>query len=251
MESIESIVVFDQGAAPTGETTATPAATQQRDDQGQFKAEAKPEQIEAPVTPEVKPVEVPEVKAEKGQISALLAERGKRQSAEAELQALRAKVAELEGKPSETDIFTDPDKAIAERVNKQLAPIRQRFFDQSVKTAAAAHSDFEDVAKSFGEMLDADPTLHARWLESEDPGEFIYTVGSTTPQFREKQTSQYREQLSAKDSEIASLNARLKELEGSRKALSEVPESLNKQPSGAVPVRNDADYDINNIVRFK
>ncbi len=261
MDDINSIVMFEGAkpeaepakAEPTGEVakteTAPPAeSTRERDETGKFKAKepevkVEPEKVEAK----------PEVKAEKGQMSALLAERGKRQEAERALQEMRERIAALEaGKTEKADIFTDPEKAVGELVAKQVAPLRERFFNQSIKAAEKSHAeDWEQVATAFADMAEKDATLWERLRSAEDPGEFIYETGSNTPEFRQQQARKAQEMVSAKDAEIATLKAQLEELKKSQAKLAEVPESLNRQPSGAIPSRNDDEYSINNIVRFK
>src|SRR5690348_4571046 len=100
MEDINSIVMFDQApaaevSAPTGEVAATPAA-QERDDQGKFKAKEQVEKVEAKVEPKVEAKAEPAVEQkvektpERGQMSAMLAERAKRQQIEQEAAQLRA-----------------------------------------------------------------------------------------------------------------------------------------------------------------
>jgi hypothetical protein len=268
-QDIGSIVRFQSGASsnaetkvepsepakvePTGESAAPPAA--ERDESGRFKSKEEPK-VEAKAEPEVKPEAKaeakPEVKPEpqsekpSGLLAALKAEREKRQQAEQRL-------ASLEGgaKADTSDFYEDPNKAVEERVNKLVAPIREKFFTQSMQAASKAHDDFEAAAEHFAKLLDIDPTLGQRWMQDEDPGEFIYRIGSDTPAHREAQAAKVKEQLSAKDTEIADLKAKLAAFEGAKKAAEDVPESLNRQPSGAVPARESDKTDIHNIVRFK
>jgi hypothetical protein len=166
-------------------------------------------------------------------LAALKAEREKRQQ-------LEQRLAEV-SKPTDgksDDFYADPEKSVDERVNKLVAPIRERFFNQSLKAAAKEHEDFEAAAAHFATLLESDPSLHGLWMASEDPGEFVYQRGSDTPAHREAQVAKVKEQLSAKDAEIAALKARLEAAETAKKASDEVPESLNRQPSGAVPERD-------------
>lgn len=256
MEDLNDIVLFEsskaeapeKAPAETGEKTATPAESkQERDETGKFRAK-----VETKEEPKVETKEEPP-KAEKGQISALLAERSKRQTAEERARALEARIAELEkgGKKDDADFWTDPEKAIADRVQKALTPYQQRLFNASIKAAEKSHEDWEQAAENFAALLDKDPTLQARWREAEDPGEFVYEMGSNTAEFRSKREEKWKSDLSAKDARIAELEARLAEAEKSKTQLSDVPESLNRQPSGSQPARADESSDLSKIVRFQ
>lgn len=259
MDDINSIVSFKSGGEPSkaepaakaepvvetpqepkGEQAATPAA-QERDEAGKFKAK---EEVKA--DPKVETKVEPKEQKPVGQLAALMAERAKRQELERRLAALEKGQPQAE-KP---DIFTDPERAVAELVNQQTGPIRERFFKQSINTAAKSYEDFDAAAENFSAMMEANPSLIQQLRSEEDPGEFIYRVGSNTPEFREAQAAKTREQLSAKDTEIAALKAQIETLTKTSQAKNDVPESLNRQPSGAIPDR-DSDTDIKNIVRFK
>jgi hypothetical protein len=258
-QDIGSIVRFQGSSEPVvetqkvetqveskGEEAAPPAA--ERDESGRFKGKEE-QKVEVKPEPEAKVEAKPEVKeAEKptGTLAALMAERAKRQAAEQRVAELEAK-----GQADKPDFYADPDKAVDERVTKLVAPIREKFFKQSLKAASDAHEDFEAAAEHFNSLVESDPSLAKQWLEDEDPGEFIYRVGSNTPAHREAQAAKVKEQLSAKDARIAELEAKLAVTEGAKKAADEVPESLNRQPSGPVPARDSDRADINNIVRFK
>ncbi len=243
------------GAKPTGEVAATPAAekTQERDDSGKFKSKEPAAEAKAEVKPESKPEAKPaEVKpAEKqepkptGQLAALMAERAKRQELERRLAALES------GKAETPDIFTEPEKAVQALVAKQVAPIKSEFFLMSLENAQSKHADFEAAMENFVKVMDANPALENQLREERNPGEFIYLVGSNTPEFRQARDSKHREEVSAKDTEITALKAELETLKAAAKARSEVPESLNRQPSGAVPERDGDEMDIRKIVRFK
>jgi hypothetical protein len=274
MDNIDSIVLFDgKGSSaapapaaaapePTGEAAtpvaaaATPAepAKQERDEAtGKFKAktEAQPAAAATTAEPAAQPAQAqPEpARAEKGQMSALLAERAKRQQVEQRAAQLEARVAQLEN--SGSDVLADPDAALNDRIKKEIAPLKSTFFEQSIALAASAHEDFEEVIEHFMAVAETNPALREQWAAHENPGEFAYLVGSAAPQHREKRERTYKEQITAKDAEISTLKARVTELEASQKRLAEVPESLNRQPSGSSPARQDDEYDINKIVRFK
>ncbi len=253
VEKTTDVEAEPSSAAPETEETKGPA----RGADGKFtkatEGEAKAEPEAAKVAEKQPEKEPP--KAEKGQISALLAERGKRQQTEAELEKARARIAELEGGKEKPDFYTDPEKAVSELVNQRLTPIRQRFFDQSIKAASGAHEDFEAAAQHFSELIDKDPSLHARWMESEDPGEFAYEVGSNTPEFRKVQVTKHQEQLSALGEENTSLKARVAALEAQlaeaeKSKLESLPTNLNGRPTGQARATESDSDDIKSIARF-
>jgi hypothetical protein len=203
---------------------------------------------------ESQPTEQKKEPLKPAELAAIIDERRKRQAVEQELAELKSKAA-----PEKPDFFADPEKAVEVRVNEIVAPIREKFFKQSITAAASAHSDFEQAAEAFAAMVDKDPSLHSQWLASDDPGEFIYQRGTNTPEHREKLTSTLQSQLAEKEALIAEKEARIAalmaELEGKSKAQTElaaVPKSLNNVASGAAPSAADtADDDITSIVRFK
>jgi hypothetical protein len=263
VDDINSIVRFSSGSsnaapteqpapeAPKGDTAdkadaAPPAAERtERDEAGRFKSKA--DEVENQVKEEKAPDKVPAKPEEKptGQLAALMAERAKRQELERKLAALE------KGGTEPHDFFTDPDKAVKELVAQQVAPIRQKFFERSLRDAEKEHDDFDAAAENFSRLLDQHPALRERWLAEDDPGEFVYLVGSNTPEFRAARESKYRDEMSAKDAKIAALEAEIASVKNAQKAREEVPESLNRQPSGAVPRRDGDSEDINQIVRFK
>jgi hypothetical protein len=250
MDDINDIVSFKSGGgepAAKAEVVAetpkveevAPTATQERDESGKFKAkeEAKSEPAVTPPVETQKPVQ-------KDSVSALIAMRTRLQAAENRVKELEA------GKAEKPDIFTDPEKAVGDLVNQQVAPIREKFFKQSINAASKTYDDFQQAAENFSAMMESNPILVQQLRNDEDPGEFIYRIGSNTPEFREAQAAKTRETLSAKDIEIATLRAEIDTLKKTQQTRNDVPESLNRQPSGAIPDR-DSDTDIKNIVRFK
>jgi hypothetical protein len=191
---------------------------------------------EKPAEPKEKPV---------GQLAALMAERAKRQELERRLAALES------GKAETPDIFTEPEKAVQALVAKQVAPIKSEFFLMSLENAQNKHADFEGAMENFVKIMEANPALEAQLREERNPGEFIYLVGSNTPEFRQARDAKHREEVTAKDTEIAALKAEVEALKKYQSARNEIPESLNRLPSGAVPERDGDAMDIRNIVRFK
>lgn len=266
-DDIQSIVMFNTGAGtpaaadtaqavtesqPTGESAASPAVVE-RDEAGKFKAkeQASQAQPDAQQQPEAKPAETAQEKP-KGQLAALMAERQKRQQLEQELAQLRASQQSGATQQQETDIFADPQKAVQELVDRQVAPLRQRFFTMSMQSAEGRYGqEFEAAAEQFMVLADVNPNLAQQLKDAEDPGEFVYLVGTNTPQFREAQSKKATEALKAKDAELAALKAELESLKKGQQARDAVPDSLNRQPSGSVPLRESDVEEVGNIVRFK
>jgi len=261
MDDINSIVMFgnttESAPAPDVKVEAAPAAAattaaeveqapkQERDESGKFKAAntepAKAQEQAAQQAPEP-------AKAEKGQMSALLAERAKRQQAEQRAADLERRLQAGNQQPA-TDFFEDPEKAVQEQVATAVAPFRQAMFQQSLTVAQSQYQDFDEAAEHFAQLVEQNPQLRDNWLASDNPGEFAYVVGSSTPQYRQAFAKRYTDQVAAKDTEIATLKAEIATLKNSQ--LERVPESLNRQPSGAIPARESNDLDVRNIVRFK
>jgi hypothetical protein len=262
MDDVSSIVRFQSGGSsepvaeakvqapatvveaqpePKGEpekAAATPAV--ERDESGRFKAKVEA-QTEQPAQPEAPAQQ----EKPKGQLAALLAERAKRQELEAQLAALQA------GQQEKPDVFTDPEGTVQRLVEQKLAPVKQRFFAMSVQAAEKQYgAEFESAAEQFMALAEANPALIQQLKDSEDPGQFVFEVGTNTPEFRAAQAKKASEALSAKDTEIAALKAQIETLKKAQESREAVPESLNRQPSGAVPARQ-SDTDINSIVRFK
>jgi hypothetical protein len=120
---------------------------------------AKPEGtvIEAtPAAPAVEPA------AQMVPVSALQAERQKRQAIEDQLRQYQQPLTEQ----------TEVDPA-----NAQFQALNQKFLAQSEKSARRAHSDFDDAYKSFVEATQSNPELARLVVESEDPGEAAYQAG--------------------------------------------------------------------------
>jgi hypothetical protein len=235
--------------------------------------EAAPAKVEAePVIPEAKAEEQPAAKArdeqgrfakdekeEKPEISrrdvaAIIDERKKRQEVEAKLK-------ELQAQTPKTDIWTDPEKAISERVTEATAPLRQKFFKMSIRTAEKLHEDFHDAADAFAKATETDSQLVQAMNDADDPGEYIYNiglhlkemsdVGGDFSKYKAKLTGEMKAQIADKDKTIAALTAELETLKTAKAELSQVPKTLNRTQSGAAPATGDADPDdLKFITRF-
>lgn len=184
--------------------------------------------VEAAATPPVaeKP---PEAKTETPSghvpLQALHDERRKRQELENRLAELE-KAKAPEAKPN---LFEDPDnweKALDERVAKQLASVRQeseqRFLVLVEQAAKARHADFEEVANVFAETARVTPGLIEEARQAPDPAEFIYRAGLNLKRFKEAGSiDELIKQAEARGAERAR-----QELSG--KAIPKIPESLTE-----------------------
>jgi hypothetical protein len=266
-ESIQSIL----GESPfvTGETAAPPAvetkpeapaeikqeATEQkpdrvRDETGKFaKAEEKTE----------KPAEKPAETKPRADVAAIIDERRKRQALEQELVQLRQAQAKPTERPS---VFENEDAAIRSRMDEHSAPVREAIYKLSVKTARAIYKDsFDEAAQAFADASDRDPRLIAGLQASDDPGEYIYTmgihvreladVGGDLMKYRDKVTAASQSKVDEQSKQIAALTAELDSLKKSQAELSAVPRSLNGLPSTPVKAGDEDADDIHSIVRFK
>lgn len=264
-ESIQSIL----GESPfvTGETTAPPAVetkpeapveTQQepeakaersRDESGRFaKAEEK---AEAPEKPAKKPMSSAEV-------AAVIDERRKRQALETQLAELQRAQAKPVEKPS---VFDNEDAAIRARMEEHSAPVREAIYKLSVKSARAIYKDFDEAAQAFAEASEQDSRLIAGLRASDDPGEFIYTmgihvreladVGGDLMKYRDKVTAASQSKVDEQAKQIAALTAEIETLKKSQAELAAVPRSLNALPSTPAKSGDEDGDDIHSIVRFK
>ena len=179
----------------------------------------------------------------------------------AALVALKLKTKELErqlaeaksGQPKEEpDFWADPEKAVQEQVQKAVIPLKERLFKQSISSAAEKHTDFEQAAERFEQMVSENPSLQQQLRESDDPGEFIYQTASKTPEVMEKQVGTLKSQMAEMEKKLAALAAENESLKKGQAAVAAVPPSLNAIPSAAAPKAADVDDDdISTIVRFK
>lgn len=266
-ESLSDIVQFGSKAptaqpAAKGEQAAKPAeaappaATEpaakaegkdaSRDDMGRFtKAEEKPAE---------KPQEKP-----RADVAAIIDERRKRQALEQELAQLRQ---QAQAKPVEKpSVFENEDAAIRARMDEHSAPVREAIYKLSVKTARTLYKDFDEAAQAFADASERDPRLIAGLQSSDDPGEYIYTmgvhvreladVGGDLMKYRDKVTTAANSKIDEQAKQIAALTAEIEGLKKAQADLENVPRSLNSTSSGPAPKPGDEDDDrLDNIVRF-
>jgi hypothetical protein len=229
--------------APVEQTEAKPDST--RDEKGRFaKAEEKPAE---------KPQEKP-----RPDVAAIIDERRKRQALEAELAKLRQEQTKPAERPS---VFENEDAAIRVRMDESNAPMREAIYKLSVKTARTLYTDFDDAAQAFADASERDPRLITGLRSSDDPGEFIYTmgihvreladVGGDLMKYRDKVTAASQARIDELSNQLAAMKAENEALKKAQTDLENVPRSLNNTSSGPSPKAGEGnDEDINSIVRF-
>lgn len=229
---------------PPAKTEEPAKAERPRGDDGKFKSK------EEPAKEATKPEEEPQKTAKPDWVNGLIAERRKRQAAE----AAAAKP------PAKTDFFENAEKAFDERIGEREAKWNERFFKLSLKAAQGSRTDYDDVATAFADAAERDPRLIDAMRADDDPGEFIYVVGKQIRElgdvggdigkYRDKVRGEFSTQLSDKDKRIAALEAEVEKSKKDYEALSTVRGSLNTRTSGRTSVAGTDDDDLKSIVRF-
>jgi len=234
--------------APTPAQAAEAPAAPSRDEQGRF----APKAVEAPkaeAAKDDKPAITPR------DIAGLIDERKKRQAAEARL-------AELERAKPKTDIFENPDAAVSERVQEQIAPIMGEVFALKLELAKTRMPDFDEVAVEFLKAAQADPSLQHQADTAPDPLAFIYREGKRLKElgpyggdlgkYRDAVVAEQKKANEELTTRLKAMEAELATLKGQQAALAAVPKSLNSAPAGAGPssLADTDETDISKIVRF-
>lgn len=167
---------------------------------------------------------------------ALHAERVKRQE-------LEARLAELQKQPppKPTSVLEDEDKAFSERLTRATQPLMERFFKLSVKAARQGREDYEEVAGAFQEAAANDPKLWEAFRASDDPGEYVYSIGKQIKElgdvggdilkYGEKKRSEGLAQAEALKTQIKALEAEIATLKQSKERQDRIPQSLNGEQS--------------------
>jgi hypothetical protein len=146
-------------------------------------------------------------------------------------------------------------------VDESNGPIREAIYRLSVKTARAIYKDFSEAENAFMEAMDRDPRLIQGLRASDDPGEYIYSmgihvreladVGGDLMKYREKITGQSKTEIETRDARIKALEAELAATKEAQTELANIPRSLNGTSSGASPKAGSEDpEDIRSIARF-
>lgn len=167
-------IVTEQVAEPQPETVEQPG--QPRDENGRFASKGE-EEGASPAPVEDKPVlEHP----------ALIAERRRRQEAEARIAAMEAQQNAPPPAPP-VDIWEDTqgwqsqfrDQLLSEAEQRALARFEERNIARSASVARTKYQDYDDVVGVFGDLARTNPLLERQLRDAENPGEFAYTTAKT------------------------------------------------------------------------
>lgn len=172
-------------------------------------------------------------------LTALEAERRRRQELEAELARFR------EHKPK-TDFFEDPNKAFEERVSEYVAPLRNELMNLRLERFKERHEDFDEVVVLALQKAQTDAVLRHQFDSApneEAALKLIYREGKLLKELGDvdRDIGKYREKvLSEHQGKLTELEARLKALEAENATLkasqakaAKIPQSLNSEPSAA------------------
>lgn len=221
-----------------------------RDESGRFaKAEEKPAEPPAAEKTQEKP---------RVDVAAIIDERRKRQEAERRLQELLSKQEKPVERPS---VFENEDAAIASRVDERTRSMREALYKLSVKAARGIYKDFGEAEQAFLGAMEKDERLLQGLQGSDDPGEYIYTmgihvreladVGGDLMKYRDKVTAASQSKIDEQAKQIADLNAKMEAMQKAQTELDNVPRSLNKSSSGPAPKAGEEDdEDLKSIARF-
>lgn len=180
--------------------------------------EAEPEKVEAVETPATKEV---------GQTAALIAERKKRQAAEAELKALKAQKA--------PDPIEDPDgyqKHVKEESDKSAVALKTSI---SRQVFMKLHDDYAEMEKVFMDMVGFDSesktatkNIHLvhEMNEAELPAEYVYSKAKEHLEIQNLRNPAYIEKIKAEAREEGRKEALKK------KSAIQVPDLTNATASG-------------------
>lgn len=160
---VQQAEVIEQAPEPEA------APTVERDEQGRFKP--KGENEGAPPAPEDR--------ASKGQEAAIVAERRKRQEAEARIADMERRLAELSA-PKQPEApppsIWEDDRAALEHHQRQTleqARVLSRL-ETSEMLARQSHADFGEVFQPLNQFLNENPALMQRALTEPHPWDYAY-----------------------------------------------------------------------------
>lgn len=154
---------------------------------GKFIPKGEPEPpVSAPPAQQEEPGHIP--------IAALKDERNKRQALENDLAQVRQQLAQMQqapaAPPAPTDFWEDPEGYIeakaAKLAQEQATQIVQgQILSRSMNKVKPKYDDFDEAARAFGEMIQANPTLYDQMLAADEPAEFAYSQAKTQMAIRE------------------------------------------------------------------
>jgi hypothetical protein len=210
---------------------------QSQEDEPVAETEPAPE-VETTDEPEptgVKETEPPSVETTKEvPLAAMLDERDKRKALQAELEALKAE--KEKDQKEKVDFWENPEAAIQEAVSKVEQDFQQKLvagrLELSMQIAKTYHDDYDAGLEAFKAAAEENPALVDQALQSEHPGEYIYTTGK---QFADLDAmggdlNAMREQI--RNEERAKLMA---EMKGKEQKLASVPTPLTDESSAMAP----------------
>lgn len=176
---------------PEIEAEAPPVEGQPRDEHGRFAP--KGEKESAPPAPQETEGHIP--------VAALKDERSKRQALEAELNQLRAQIAQqqqpaLQAQPTvqgPPDRWEDPEgydrwligQAAEQARSEAVQAVQMQRIEASAMRARSKYPDYAEKHQVFGEMLNQNPALFDRMMQAEDPAEFAYAQAKTEVELRQ------------------------------------------------------------------
>jgi len=204
--------VLGNGPAEEPEQTGQP-----RDEHGRFSStagdmeQAEPEPTETPpVSEESEPTHIP--------FAALKDERTKRQQAEAERQAMEARLQQYNAyfnqlqNQQQPEVNDDPVALIAEQIRQQIMPdvqmqVLTARVDVAETLARQKWQDYDDKVELFKEEAQKNPFLVQQVMQATNPAEYAYNVATQIAQARgynnspapsrEEMMAQIREELKA------------------------------------------------------
>lgn len=131
--------------------------------------EEKPSKTEPPSVETTK--EVP--------LAAMLDERDKRKALQAELEKIRAE--QEKAQKEKVDFWENPEKALESMEQNLRGEFQQTLTNSllafSIQSASYRHPDYDQFKDAFAQAAEQNPTLVDQALQSNDPGEYIYSVG--------------------------------------------------------------------------
>lgn len=184
------------------------------------------------VEPETEPPSVETTK--EVPLAAMLDERDKRKALQAELDRMKAE--QEKATEDKVDFWENPEAAI----NSVKEGLRGEFQQQlvagrlelSMQIAKTYHDDYDTQLESFKTAAQENPALVDQALQSDHPGEYIYSVGKQFADLDSMGGDLNAMRETIRNEERAKLMA---EMKGKEDKLSSVPQPITDEPSAAPP----------------
>lgn len=186
--------------------------------------ESKDEEATPPVAEDVKTVP----------LAAVLDERDKRKELQRQIDELKSQ--QDKEKAEKVDFWENPEAAVQVKVDEVKSELNQKFTSNylalSMQYSKSFHEDFDSAKDAFAKAAEENPALADMALQSEMPGEYIYSTGK---QFMELDAvggdvNALRDQI--RNEERAKL---LEELKSKEDKLKDVPVPLTDETSATAP----------------